>query len=133
MEFFQILRAAGVVALLSIVIALLPLPAGVAYALRPTEARMALMRPISLAALFAGLDDLGNDATVCSNLDIPGGPISVAKIHGNRHYGSVKPGRPTFGWRIADHAVFPNVVRAAVEIDALRFEMSREVRDGINA
>jgi hypothetical protein len=55
MEFFQILRAAGVVALLSIVIALLPLPAGVAYALRPTEARMALMRPISLAALFAGL------------------------------------------------------------------------------
>jgi hypothetical protein len=55
MEFFQILRAAGVVALLSIVVALLPLPAGVAYALRPTEARMALMRPISLAALFAGL------------------------------------------------------------------------------
>lgn len=55
MEVFRILRAAGVVALLSIVIALLPLPAGVAYALRPTEARMALMRPISLAALFAGL------------------------------------------------------------------------------
>ena len=55
MEVFRMLRAAGVVALLSIIIALLPLPAGVAYALRPTEARMALMRPISLAALFAGL------------------------------------------------------------------------------
>jgi len=55
MELVQILRAAGVVALLSIIVALLPLPAGVAYALRPTEARMALMRPISLAALFAGL------------------------------------------------------------------------------
>jgi hypothetical protein len=55
MEVFQILRAAGVVALLSIIIALLPLPAGISYALRPSEARMALMRPVSLAALFAGL------------------------------------------------------------------------------
>jgi hypothetical protein len=55
MEIFGILRAAGVVALLSIIIALLPLAAGVAYALRPSEARMALMRPISLAGLFAGL------------------------------------------------------------------------------
>jgi hypothetical protein len=55
MEIFGILRAAGVVALLSLIIALLPLGAGVAYAIRPTEARLAVMRPISLAGLFAGL------------------------------------------------------------------------------
>ena len=55
MEIFGILRAAGVVALLSLIIALLPLAAGVAYAIRPTEARLGLMRPISLAGLFAGL------------------------------------------------------------------------------
>jgi hypothetical protein len=55
MEFFAILRQAGVLALLSLIIAVLPLAAGVAYAIRPTEARLALMRPISLAGMFAGL------------------------------------------------------------------------------
>lgn len=55
MEIFGILRAAGILALLSLIIALLPLAAGVAYAVRPTEARLALLRPVSLAGLFAGL------------------------------------------------------------------------------
>ena len=48
-------RQAGIVALLSIIIALLPLAAGVAYAVHPTDSRLALMRPISLAGVFAGL------------------------------------------------------------------------------
>jgi hypothetical protein len=55
MEFFTILRQIGILALLSLIIALLPLAAGVAYAIRPTEARLALMRPISLAGMFAGV------------------------------------------------------------------------------
>lgn len=55
MELFGMLRQAGVLALLSLIIAVLPLVAGVAYAVRPTEARLALMRPISLAGIFAGL------------------------------------------------------------------------------
>jgi hypothetical protein len=55
MEFFTILRQAGVLALLSLIIAILPLVVGVAYAVRPTEARLALLRPISLAGMFAGL------------------------------------------------------------------------------
>jgi hypothetical protein len=55
MEIFGMLRQAGVLALLSLIIAVLPLAAGVAYALHPTEARLALMRPISLAGIFAGL------------------------------------------------------------------------------
>jgi hypothetical protein len=55
MEIFGMLRQAGVLALLSLIIAVLPLAAGVAYAVRPTEARLALMRPISLAGIFAGL------------------------------------------------------------------------------
>jgi hypothetical protein len=54
MVFFGILRQVSIVALLSLIIALLPLAAGVAYAVRPTEARLALMRPISLAGMFAG-------------------------------------------------------------------------------
>jgi len=55
MAFFGILRQAGIVALLSLIIALLPLAAGIAYAVRPTEARLAVMRPISLAGMFAGV------------------------------------------------------------------------------
>jgi hypothetical protein len=55
MQFFEMLRQAGVLALLSLIIAILPLAAGVAYAVRPTEARLALLRPISLAGMFAGL------------------------------------------------------------------------------
>jgi hypothetical protein len=58
MLFLGILRQASIVALLSLIIALLPLAAGVAYAIRPTEARLALMRPISLAGMFAGLTGL---------------------------------------------------------------------------
>jgi hypothetical protein len=55
MEFFGILRNASVVALLSLLVAILPLAAGVAYAIRPTEGRLALMRPVSLAGIFAAL------------------------------------------------------------------------------
>jgi hypothetical protein len=46
---------ASIAALVSILITLLPLVAGAAYAIRPTEQRLALMRPVSLAALFAAL------------------------------------------------------------------------------
>ena len=55
MELFGMLKQAGILALLSLMVAILPLAAGVAYAVRPTEARLALMRPISLAGMFAGL------------------------------------------------------------------------------
>ena len=40
------------------VVALVPIGMGVLYAVRPTESRLALMRPLSLAALFAGLAGL---------------------------------------------------------------------------
>lgn len=52
---FQILREASIVALLSLAIGILPFFAGLAYAFRPTEERLALMRPLSLAAIFASL------------------------------------------------------------------------------
>jgi hypothetical protein len=49
---------ASIAALVSIVVTLLPLVAGVAYAIRPTEQRLAFMRPISLASIFAALSGL---------------------------------------------------------------------------
>lgn len=52
---FDVLRQASIVALLSLIVGLLPLGAGAAYAMRPTEQRLALMRPVSLAGIFAAL------------------------------------------------------------------------------
>ena len=51
----EMLGQAGMIALLSLVVGVLPMGFGVLYALRPSEQRLALMRPVSLAAIFAGL------------------------------------------------------------------------------
>jgi hypothetical protein len=52
------LARAGVVAIFGMLVSLAPLATGIAFALRPTERRLTLMRPLSLAALFAGLNTL---------------------------------------------------------------------------
>jgi hypothetical protein len=55
MDLFEMLGQASIIARLSLVITLFPLAAGVAYLVRPTEHRLALMRPMSLAGIFSGL------------------------------------------------------------------------------
>jgi len=55
MELFEILGNASIVARLSMLVSIFPLGAGLAYALRPSEHRLAMMRPVSLAGLFAAL------------------------------------------------------------------------------
>ena len=55
MELFDMLGNAGIVARLSMLVSTFPLGAGLAYVLRPSEQRLALMRPVSLAGLFAAL------------------------------------------------------------------------------
>src|SRR5262245_65562984 len=52
------LTQASIFSLLSMVVALAPIGIGVLYAVRPTEGRLAMMRPLSLAGLFAGLAGL---------------------------------------------------------------------------
>jgi hypothetical protein len=46
----------GLAALFSIIISLLPLVAAASYLFRPSEQRLAMMRPLSLAGIFAGLN-----------------------------------------------------------------------------
>ena len=58
MELFSIFREASIAALLSMLVAVFPAFAGGAYLLSPSERRLAFMRPISLAGLFAGLAGL---------------------------------------------------------------------------
>lgn len=58
MELLSVFREASIAALLSMLVTLLPAVAGVAYLTWPSEARLAMVRPISLAGLFAGLAGL---------------------------------------------------------------------------
>lgn len=58
MELLSVFREASIAALLSMLVTLFPAVAGVAYLLWPSEKRLALLRPISLAGLFAGLAGL---------------------------------------------------------------------------
>ena len=51
----ETLRNVSLIGLLSIVLTLTPLVMAIAYVVRPNERRLALMRPLSLAGLFAGL------------------------------------------------------------------------------
>lgn len=51
----EVLQHAGIFALLTLAIQLIPLIMATVYAVRPSERRLALMRPLSLAALFAAL------------------------------------------------------------------------------
>jgi hypothetical protein len=46
---------AGVLAKLTLLLGVIPLVMGVAYAIWPSEARLALMRPLSLAGIFSAL------------------------------------------------------------------------------
>lgn len=51
----ELLRHAGNFALLTLLVDLVPLVMAVIYVVRPTEHNLALMRPFSLAGLFAAL------------------------------------------------------------------------------
>jgi hypothetical protein len=51
----ELLRNVSVLALLSLVIDVIPLVMALVYVAHPTEHRLALMRPVSLAGIFAAL------------------------------------------------------------------------------
>jgi hypothetical protein len=51
----EMLTHAGILALGSMFMGLVPMGMGILYAVSPSEQRLALMRPLSLAAIFAAL------------------------------------------------------------------------------
>ena len=51
----ETLRNAGIFAILTLILDFSPLVMALVYVVRPTEKRLALMRPLSLAGLFAAL------------------------------------------------------------------------------
>ena len=56
MEIYRIFSNMGIAALVAILVSSIPMLAGAAYMFRPTEHRLAMMRPLSLAGIFAGLN-----------------------------------------------------------------------------
>ena len=51
----EVFHNAGIMALASMFVGVLPLTVGVTYAIWPSEHRLALMRPLSLATIFAAV------------------------------------------------------------------------------
>jgi hypothetical protein len=51
----EVLANAGIMALASMFVGVLPLTMGIVYALWPNEQRLMLMRPLSLATVFAAI------------------------------------------------------------------------------
>lgn len=51
----EMLRNASIVGKLGVLVALAPVAVALFYAVKPSERRLALMRPLSLAAIFGGL------------------------------------------------------------------------------
>ena len=77
----QMLSDASIVALLSLFVGILPLGFGLAYALRPTDQRLALLRPISLASIFSGLTgSLSGAISVLRVVWITEGPVDTTNI-----------------------------------------------------
>jgi hypothetical protein len=55
MDLGEAFKQAGLVAKFTVLMGLVPLGMGILYAISPTEQRLALMRPVSLAAIFAAI------------------------------------------------------------------------------
>jgi len=62
MTILDMFRQMGVFALLTMVMAVVPLVMAVVYVVSPTDRNLALMRPVSLAAIFSTLAGLSSGA-----------------------------------------------------------------------
>jgi hypothetical protein len=54
----EVIRHAPLVVLLGLLVSVSPLVLGVAFAIRPSERKLALMRPLSLASIFGAVASL---------------------------------------------------------------------------
>lgn len=72
---------ASVVGKLGILVAVFTVAMAAAYAIRPSEARLALMRPLSLATIFAALGSfMASAAAILNAIAATGGPIGWGTV-----------------------------------------------------
>ena len=55
MDFFQAFNQSGIIAKMSLLAGFVPLGFALAYAVRPAERTLVILRPVSLASIFAGI------------------------------------------------------------------------------
>jgi len=73
MELIDAFNRAGLFAKMGMLIAFAPLVASLLYAVKPSERRLALVRPLSLAAIFAGLASfMAGVIAVLTGISAPG-------------------------------------------------------------
>ena len=76
----DLLANAGIMALASMFVGILPLAMGVMYAIWPTEHRLMLMRPLSLATVFASISGVALGAINELNYIIRAGEAATPRI-----------------------------------------------------
>ena len=76
MEILGFLTQAGAIALFSMFVGVVPLGLGIAYVIRPSEHRLALLRPLSLATICAAVCGLAAGvANVLRTVAVHGIPL----------------------------------------------------------
>ena len=79
----DILSQIGPFAKLSMLVSLFPLGAAIAYAVRPGERTLVLMRPVSLGVIFAAICALASGASLmCQYLaEAPAGSVDMRRVY----------------------------------------------------
>ena len=119
MELFDMLGHASIMARVSLLVTLFPLAAGVAYLVRPTEQRLALMRPISLVGIFSGLTGAVLGLMNVLRSFVIHDPPPPFRYHGRWHRGVARDA--VRGIRMPDGCLAVRRVGNATESVVLRF------------
>ena len=79
----DILNQIGPFAKLSMLVSVIPLGVAIAYAFRPTERKLVLMRPVSLGVIFAAICALASGASLmCQYLaKTPAGGVDMPRVY----------------------------------------------------
>jgi len=79
----DILNQIGPFARLSVLVSVVPLVVALAYAIRPTERKLVLMRPVSLGVIFAAICALASGGSLmCQYLaDSPAGSVDMRRVY----------------------------------------------------
>ena len=79
----DILNQIGPFARLSVLVSVVPLVVALAYAIRPTERKLVLMRPVSLGVIFAAICALASGASLmCRFLaETPAGSVDMRRVY----------------------------------------------------
>ena len=83
MDFVELYNQSGILAKLSLLVGFAPPGLAVGYVFRPAERTLALMRPVSLAAIFAGICGLVAGLIAISTgiaATLPG-PVNVSNVY----------------------------------------------------